>query len=101
MKNDHQITKPQQPKPNYPSLKPEQTPTANQSSVQSLNVTDESIELTQDAPEAINIILSNDHTSTDDSAQSPKAQRTSKLRVENAESSERFRICSLSTAINQ
>ncbi|MHC5821700.1 MAG: hypothetical protein ACYT04_38985 [Nostoc sp.] len=81
MKNEHQITKPQQPKPNDPSSKPEQTHTANQSQGQSLNVTDESIELTQDAQEAINIILNNDHTSTDDSAQSPKAQRTSKLRV--------------------
>jgi len=81
MKSTKRPPKPQQFKPNDPSSKPEQTHTANQSEAQSVNVTDESIELTQDAPEAINIILSNDHTSTDDSAQSPKAQRTSKLRV--------------------
>ncbi|WP_229497242.1 hypothetical protein [Nostoc mirabile] len=90
MKSTKRPPKPQQPKLKYPSSKPEQIPAANQSEGESLNVTDEPIELTQDAQEAINITLLCDRSSADNSSQPFQGQRTSKPRVENSEYSERF-----------
>ncbi|MBD2536926.1 hypothetical protein H6G97_50035 [Nostoc flagelliforme FACHB-838] len=50
--------------------------------------------MTRNAQEAINIILRSDRGAADDSAQSPKVQRASKLRVENSEYFERFQYVS-------
>ncbi|WP_225912263.1 hypothetical protein [Nostoc flagelliforme] len=90
MKSTKRPPKPQQPKLKHPSSKPEQIPAANQSEGESLNVTDEPIELTPDAQEAINITLLSDRSSADNSSQPFQGQRTSKPRVENSEYSERF-----------
>lgn len=89
MKSTKRPPKPQS-KLKHPSLKLEQTPDANQLEEEFLNLNDEPIELTRNAQEAINIILRSDHGAADDSAQSPKAQRASKPRVENSEYFEWF-----------
>lgn len=90
MKSTKRPPKPQQPRLKHPSSKPEHIPATNQSEGESLNVTDEPIELTEDAQEAINITLLSDRSSADNSSQPSQGQRTSKPHVENSEYSERF-----------
>ena len=90
MKSTKRPPKPQQPKLKHPSSKPEHISATNHSEGESLNVTDEPIELTEDAQEAINITLFSDRSSADNSSQPSQGQRTSKPHVENSEYSERF-----------
>ena len=81
MKSTGRPPKPQQPKPNNLGSKPKQILAINQSEGQSLNITDEPVELIQDVPSAI---------ANDDSPRPHSAQHSQKPRGGNSKSSESF-----------